>query len=447
MRILHTSDWHLGRSLHGADLTDAFSHFVSWLEEQIREQNVDVLLIAGDLFDRPQPGAGLVRLLSAALTRMSKLCEIVVISGNHDSAAQLGFCAPVMHGIHIVTSLEGITSPIILRKGGNEGVVLYAIPYLAPRIVRKDLADALPLENSSPSVHSDAHSELDPLDATATTNTAHAHTVVGTGKENVNNSKEPPTIAHVEATHSSVMQAAVRLIEDNLNTRLSDPATSYDIADYTRIVLAHTFVRGGQRSDSEYSATLGGVDAVGAEVFTRLDTQGNSLFDYVALGHLHSPQVVQAKNPTITYAGSPVAYSFSERQAKSVWLIDTAGRSVSYTALPIPTLRPLAVLADSFEALTGPAYAHKREHYVSITVVDKGKVPHMRARLKEVFPYLLELSFQAVEETQRALSKQHSNLHSGPSLITDFMETSSGWPLTPIQRALIEETWAAAHGE
>lgn len=433
MRILHTSDWHLGRSLHGADLTDAFSHFVAWLEERIREEKIDVLLISGDLFDRPQPGAALVRLLSRALTRMSQLCEIIVISGNHDSAAQLGFCAPLMRGIHILTSLEDLTEPIILpEKDGAGGVIFYGVPYLAPRLVRKSLEEALCPENKEGV--SEAGSE-------------HADGEEPAGNENVNRTQESDETASVEATHHSVMDAAVTLIERDLTTRLADPANARENEGYARILLAHTFVRGAQRSDSEYSATLGGVDAVGTDVFSRVDHDGRPLFDYVALGHLHSPQVVQKAAPAITYAGSPVAYSFSERKAKSVWLLENNGREVTYSPLPIPTLRPLAQLSDSFDALISPAYANKREHYVAITVVDKGKVPHMRARLKEVFPYMLELSFQKEEESQPTRTKTASALRQGPPLIADFMESSSGWPLTQVQRALIEETWTLAQGE
>jgi exonuclease SbcD len=140
MRLLHTSDWHLGRSLHRADLRDAQAGFIDHLVETVRSEKADVVLLSGDVYDRAIPPLDAVQLCEQAFVRIREAgARVVVISGNHDSARRLGFCSPLIDssGVYLRTQVSGCATPIVI-----EGVSFFAIPYLEPEAVRAELDDA-----------------------------------------------------------------------------------------------------------------------------------------------------------------------------------------------------------------------------------------------------------------------------------------------------------------
>lgn len=141
MRLIHTSDWHLGRTLHGEDLLPHQEVFLGWLLDQAVSRAVDAVVVAGDIYDRAVPPADAVRLLDAALTDFSRAAvPVVLISGNHDSAVRLGFGAGLSEaaGVHLRTRLADLTRPVIVSdEHGDAG--LYGIPYLLPDAVMADL--------------------------------------------------------------------------------------------------------------------------------------------------------------------------------------------------------------------------------------------------------------------------------------------------------------------
>jgi exonuclease SbcD len=134
MRLLHTSDWHLGRSFHREDLLGAQAAFVDHLVETVRSESVDCVLISGDVYDRALPAVDAVRLCNEALVRLSKLTRVVLIAGNHDSARRLGFGSELMDasGVHVRTDPRAVGEPIVV---GDAAV--YGIPYLEPELVRQ----------------------------------------------------------------------------------------------------------------------------------------------------------------------------------------------------------------------------------------------------------------------------------------------------------------------
>lgn len=138
MRLLHTSDWHLGRTFHGHPTTDALREVLAHLTGQVREHDVDAVLIAGDIFDHAAPAAELYALLGDVLRGLRDAGATVIgISGNHDSATRLGFQAEwaALGGIHLLTRPEGILTPVTLRDEHGP-VHVYGIPYLEPALLR-----------------------------------------------------------------------------------------------------------------------------------------------------------------------------------------------------------------------------------------------------------------------------------------------------------------------
>ena len=133
MRILHTSDWHIGRTFHGNSTLEALRGVLAALIEQVREHDVDVVIVAGDVFDSSMPAADCFGILTDALRGIRDAgARVIVTSGNHDSAARLGFQAPLLaDGVHILTDPLAVGTPITI-----DGVHFYGIPYLEPALVR-----------------------------------------------------------------------------------------------------------------------------------------------------------------------------------------------------------------------------------------------------------------------------------------------------------------------
>ncbi|MFE5907816.1 exonuclease SbcCD subunit D [Streptomyces wedmorensis] len=209
MKLLHTSDWHLGRSFHRVGLLDAQAAFLDHLVATVHAHEVDAVLVAGDVYDRAVPPLPAVELFDTALHRLAEAgVPTVMISGNHDSARRLGVAAGLIQraGIHLRTDPAGVGTPVVLADEHGE-VALYGLPYLEPALVRDRLGAA-------------------------------------------------------KAGHEAVLAAAMDRVRADLATR---PAGTRSV------VLAHAFVAGGEPSDSERDITVGGVAAVPAAIFDGVD--------------------------------------------------------------------------------------------------------------------------------------------------------------------------------
>jgi len=137
MRILHTSDWHIGRTFHGHSTIDALRGVLETLTAQVRDHAVDVVIVAGDVFDSATPAAGCYTLLTDTLRALSASgTQVVVTSGNHDSAARLGFQAGLLRdGIHVLTDPRAVGTPITIDDAHGP-VHFYGIPFLEPALLR-----------------------------------------------------------------------------------------------------------------------------------------------------------------------------------------------------------------------------------------------------------------------------------------------------------------------
>ncbi|MBO8200501.1 exonuclease SbcCD subunit D [Streptomyces smyrnaeus] len=211
MRLLHTSDWHLGRSFHRVSLLDAQRAFLDHLVATVEERAVDAVLVSGDIYDRAVPSLAAVELFDQALHRLADLgVPTVMISGNHDSARRLGVGSKLMGraGVHLRTDPRECGTPVLLdgADGGGQ-VAVYGLPYLEPSLVRQTLG------------------------------------AEGTG-------------------HTAVLRAAMDRVRADLATR---PAGTRSV------VLAHAFVTGAEVSDSERDITVGGVASVPVSVFDGVD--------------------------------------------------------------------------------------------------------------------------------------------------------------------------------
>ncbi|MFE2345877.1 exonuclease SbcCD subunit D [Kitasatospora cineracea] len=205
MRLLHTSDWHLGRSFHRENLHAAQRVFLDHLVATAAAEQVDAVLVAGDVYDRALPGLEAVALFDEVLWRLAELgVPTVFVSGNHDSARRLGVASRLIDraGIHLRTDPDALADPVLLADAHGP-VAVYGLPYLEPALVRERL-----------------------------------------GVE--------------RGGHEQVLAAAMDRVRADLAAR---PAGT------RAVVLAHAFVTGGAASDSERDIAVGGVQSVPAEVF------------------------------------------------------------------------------------------------------------------------------------------------------------------------------------
>jgi exonuclease SbcD len=141
MRLIHTSDWHLGRTLHGESMLEHQGEFLDWLLTQAVSAAADAVVVAGDVYDRAVPSTDAVALLDRALTAFARAgIPMVISSGNHDSAVRLGFASGLSEaaGIHLRTSLSDLSRPVVLSDPAGE-VAVYGIPYLLPDAVMTEL--------------------------------------------------------------------------------------------------------------------------------------------------------------------------------------------------------------------------------------------------------------------------------------------------------------------
>ncbi|MGO1316957.1 MAG: exonuclease SbcCD subunit D [Cellulomonadaceae bacterium] len=335
MRVLHTSDWHLGRTLHGVDLLEHQSAFLDHLVELVRAEDVDVVLVAGDVYDRAIPPVEAVTLLSDALRRLTERTQVVLTPGNHDSATRLGFGAELMRdGLHVRARPDEVGRPVEMHAG-EESAYVYALPYLDPDAARFRLADdgAEPLARS----------------------------------------------------HAAVMGAAMGRVRTDLARRRAG-----DVRRVPALVVAHAFVVGGQVSESERDIRVGGVDSVGAQVFEGVD--------YAALGHLHGPQQVRVGPGTLArYSGSPLAYSFSERHhAKSTVLLDLGPDGVrgEPAIVPAPVPRRLSEVRGTLSDVLGAAGEAHLEDWVRVVVTDDARPADLVARIRARFPHALVIQHE-----------------------------------------------------
>ena len=203
------------------------------------------------------------------------------------------------------------------------------------------------------------------------------------------------------------------------------------------ILVAHQFVTGASRSDSE-EISVGGSDNVNASVF-----EG---FDYVALGHIHSPQTCGAKH--IRYCGTPLKYSFSEiRDVKSLTVVEIGEGVPLVRTVPLTPIHDMSEIRGSFEEITDPLYCEnhsQRDHYLRIVLTDEYDVPDAVGRLRLIYPNLMYLEYDnaRTRKNNRIAGASRAENKSVFALFAEFYELRNNAPMSPEQseymRALIE---------
>lgn len=289
MKILHTADWHIGKKLHKHELSEDFELFMDWLCHCIEEEEVEVLLVSGDIFDLANPSSEARSQYYRALMKLRKLnCKIILTGGNHDSPAMLDAPKDLMRELdmHVIgglpENLEDVIIPIF--KNEKPEVVIAALPYLRDADLR---------------MATDGHSYEDRL-------------------ETIRNGIKNTFLEAAEICKRQFPHA---------------PA----------IAMGHLFAAGMQSSESERDIQIGNLAAFEAYHF-------GDYFSYIALGHIHKPQRVSAAVPTF-YSGSPLPLSFGERKDEKRVLILNSEENWEPKSIPVPAFRKLLRISGKIEEL------------------------------------------------------------------------------------------------
>ena len=493
MRILHTSDWHLGRTFHGRVLDDAHAVFADHLVELARTEAVDAVVVSGDVYDRAIPPTDSVRLLDETLRRLSDITRVILTPGNHDSARRLGFASDLLReGLTIRARVADVDRPVIIPgPDGGDGLYVYALPYLDPDAARETL----------PPLLADRLGE-EPADAARTAVPEGARTAPKTaGDHSEKAAGDPPGTAsdaparRLPRSHEAVVSGALRLVAADLAARRAAAPVRVPA-----LVMSHAFVVGGLPSEeSERDIRVGGVDSVPSGVFASLGGSPSARecggLDYVALGHLHRPQEIRLAGgsggpagagrpagsggadgpagagepdgsggasepdgsdgadesggpgprpgPRLVYSGSPLAFSFSEAPfPKSSVLVALGPDGVaSLERVPAPVPHRIETVTGTMDELLSPAWDHAAGAWVRAVV--RGPMPlGATSRLRERFGQVLAIVREEDEEAPReriVVTRAADPLEVSAQFLAEVAEREP----SPAERAVLARAYEA----
>ena len=449
MRLLHTADWHLGRIFYGQYLTDDQAHV---LENQffsiLKDEKIDGILLAGDIFDRAVPPIEAVELWDSIITRlaMDYKVPLFVVSGNHDGAERLEVGRSMLSrsGIHIWGSPYHALQPFVF-EGVDGKVAICPMPFSEPRRI----GDALGFGSTNISL--ETIQNIDNVETpaaktkTKTKGSKSKKASVGVVEDSLFASvdKVDEKIAAIE-TSKGVTQDLVVHNESGLNLHnydqmyqaWSDHLRNQVPKGMRSIAISHAFVMGGDVAGSERTLSIGGSEQVHPQVFKD--------FHYTALGHLHGPQRMGADY--IRYSGSPLKYSFDEHtQKKSFTIIDMDAKgNVDISTIPVEAKRDVVILEGYFEDLLNnkELQAKHKDDYVQARLLDTMPIMDGMAKLRQVYNRCMTIDLVGrvaapVNDMGDAVFKELNERE----LFNQFAETVWKEPLTEREQQYINSVW------
>ncbi len=372
MKILHLSDLHLGIKLYEYSLIEEQAFFLEKVAELVKNENIEYVILAGDIYDKGTPPVEAVKLLDEFLYALNTSgAEAFIISGNHDSPSRLSFAGRLLEkgGIHFSPAFDGS-----VKRIDRENASFFLLPFIRPSAVKR----------------------------------------------------------YLDTDVSSYDEAVRKVIE------------KMDVDEKrVNILISHQFVAGGEVCESD-DVTVGGIENVRTDAFDK--------FDYVALGHLHNPQIV-GRN-TVRYAGSPLKYSLSEENVKkSVTVIEISDEgNVDVSERYIKPLRDVKKIEGRYDELMSREFYEKlhREDYFYIVLTDTDRIYDAMNRLRTVYPNILSLRYKNSSFHDVVYSDENipSEDMSPIEIIKGFFLSRNGYEMSENQEKIlgfeINNAWEAA---
>lgn len=293
MKILHTSDWHLGQNFMSKSRAEEHEAFLFWLLNIIKEKEIEVLLVSGDIFDTGTPPNYALELyynFLKELANIKSLITTIITAGNHDSVSTLNAPKQLLEvlNVHVITTGDEDENVIIpINKNDDLISVVCAVPFLRDSVIRESLSGTTISE-----------------------------------REKLANSG-------IKAYYENCYKKALELKKDK---------------NIPIVAMGHLTTVGSRSSESERDIYIGGTIDIGGDYLA-------SMFDYVALGHLHINQVV-GNSDHVRYSGSPIPLSFSEsRNTQKVNFVSFIQNEMSVEEIEVPLFRNLIVIKGNFETI------------------------------------------------------------------------------------------------
>lgn len=374
MKLIHTSDLHLGKRVYEYSMLEDQEFILKRIINIVDAEKPDGVIIAGDIYDKSIPPAEAVQLFDDFLVQLAKRrLEVFVISGNHDSPERIAFGARLMDvsGIHMSPVYKGEVSPFTLTDEHGP-VNIFMLPFLKPPQVRRFYGEQIS--------------------------------------------------SYTDAVKAAISGMKIEPTERN-------------------VLVTHQFVTGALRSESE-EISVGGTDNVDAYVFEP--------FDYVALGHIHSPQ--NCGSEKIRYCGTPLKYSFSEvKDQKSLTVVELQEKgNMSCRTISLKPKHELVELKGTYEELTLKAFYENttwQEDYTHITLTDEEDIPDAIGKLRTVYHHLMKLDYdnKRTRSNQEISGAEAVEAKTPLELFAEFYEMQNNQPMSDEQvdymKELITATW------
>ena len=376
MKFLHISDLHIGKRVNEFSMTEDQKYILNQILQIAQREQVDAVLIAGDIYDKPMPSAEAVQMFDWFLTGLADLGKkVLAVSGNHDSPERIAFGGELMRGrgVYVSPVYRGETLEVALQDSYGE-IRVHLLPFVKPATVRHTLEERPEDEGG----------------------------------------------VRLPESYQEAVEIAIERMKIDGKTR--------------NILVAHQFVTGAGRCDSEEVA-VGGLDNVDARVF--------NAFDYVALGHIHSPQSVGRE--TVRYCGTPLKYSFSEaEQEKSVTIVELREKGqLTVSTVPLIPLHDMRKIRGAYlEVMSKSFYQDRdREDYMQITLTDEEDIPDGMQRLRTVYPNLMRLVYDNSRTREDRTVEAVGQVEEGSEmeLFGEFYEMQNNQTMSGEQAAFMEK--------
>ena len=387
MKFIHTADLHIGKIVCEHSMLDEQRHILAHILEAVDSEKPDAVLIAGDVYDKPVPSAEAVAVLDDFLVELAaRKVRTFVLSGNHDSAERIAFGGRLMEKSGVHVSQVYDGKFVPVTLSDSEGEVdVWMLPFVRPVKVRACLAGD------------------DERDAVK--------------------------------DYTSAVKAALAQMHFTPGRR--------------NVLLAHQFVTGAERSESEEN--VGGLDNVDATVF--------AAFDYVALGHIHKPQnVLKGDDGTVRarYSGTPLKYSLSEAvHKKSLTVVElNAGKNV-LREIPLVPLHDVREIRGTFAEIISPEFrnaqvaaGNKLDDFVYIKLTDENDVPDAAQKLRGIYPNLMMLAY----DNERTRNQADVGIAEAVDekkpmeLFGEFFEGRNGRPMKPEESEFVQDLISSIWG-
>ena len=369
MKLFHLSDLHLGKRVNEFSMLEDQQYILSRILEWVHKEKPDVLILAGDIYDKAVPSAEAVSLFDWFLTELAdRACPVCIVSGNHDSAERLAFGARLMNARNIFLSpvYEGKVETVDFKDSFGR-IRIHLLPFVRPLSVR------------------------------------HAF----------------PKEAEGIVDYQTALRTAVEHME---------------LLEGERYVLAaHQFITGAMSCESD-EVTVGGLDNGDASRF--------DAFDYVALGHIHSPQSVGRKE--VRYCGTPLKYSFSEvSQEKSNTEVELEEKgNVQIKTHPLIPLREMRKIRGTYMEVTDRAFYEgtDQQDYIQVTLTDEEDIPDGLQKLRTIYPNIMRLEYDNRRTSKDAELRDWEKQEelSELELFSRVYEQQNNQPMSPEQDAFVK---------